>query len=1017
MARQELHDQLAFLDDDDHAPLFYRLLQKIPVLRDNERVTRIVLKIPDPHSRKGMLIYGGSVLGVAVLVGLIMAVIQLAKEPEYEKPVEDPQTVLLGVSGQREEPEKPWGRSIHLERGDQYFLSGDYSRAINEYSLAIGTDAALAYHNLGVIYTELGDFKKAIESFQRAIAARPSLPESYSALGLALHEVSRNVEALQYHLQALRLDPDNSEFHNNVGNAYLYLGDYANARRHYTRAIEINPSNTQAMANQNSLLLITGDYDAAIQGFREILSADPDNYEVLMNLGMAYRKNGNQLDALEFFRRAQQVQRTPNVFISIGDTFRDLNRPEDAINAYVSASNITSSTYPLKKLAEYFFVLMRYPEMEEMLEQIFATEPWFPRGEELTSYAQFLQGQESLALSRLKRLLRRNPENLHALRGYTSLQLIQADLREARHTLESLLKYHPNEPISNALRGEYLRKLRAFDLAEEHLRQQDNDIARYYLGKLLLERNRKEEGRAVMEQVSRSTANPIGPKAHYALMLENLGSYDIGQAVEHFEGALAKGVSTAKREYVPRFLISDRYTFRLTYAFSPFTSATERYLEYARPFLLETDRMQSIQESALSSYEQSLYRVAYRQFLRATQHADAARLNNKGVERSLSGDLVRALEYFQQAAAQERGNPIIQYNIALTYQKMGSDRTAEKMYHEIKAAAPQLYEVDINLAVMDARRGDDEAVVFAMQGLENSIVNAYNEMRERSLEDYDPKISDPRLALLAAIAQFLYQDDQIATRDERFQELPEQFPEFYEGLLMREVFTGETFAIPPRLQVNPRFIMLSGDRALLREEYTEAMAAFQRLYNQEANFLSSTKIGIAFSRMQQHKRGNRYFSEAAAIQPSIAALNNLGNSFADVGDYENLQKAYESALEEDQGNFIVAMNYAYANQQFRRYNFAREVFEVASKINPSNPMPYYNLAKIHLMYGRHFMAREELFRGLNRYPNMPTINYLMGLVELIDGNLLDSLYYLKVSVENGIDATDLGDIVLTYQIH
>ncbi|MBB5021556.1 tetratricopeptide repeat protein [Desulfurispira natronophila] len=1015
MARKDVNEQLAFLDDEDHAPPLYRLLQKIPYLRDQERLVRLVLAVPALRSRRGLYWYGGSGLGLVLVVALLVALSTVTREPEYEKPVEEPDEVLRGVEGDRfAEPEEPV-RDVHFQRGDDFLSRGEYSRAINEYSKGISTNAALAYHNLGVVYHQLQEFDEAIESFQRAIDARPDLSRSYSALGLTLHEVGRHAEALQYHLGALRLDPDNSALHNNVGNAYVYVGDHHSAQRHYDHAIELNPSNIDAMTNRNVLQLTRGNYEAAIVGFREILAFDPDNYEVKINLGIAYRKQGDYEAAMDHFRRAQQLNRTPNVFINIGDTFRDMNRPEDAINAYDSAVNLTDSTYPLKKLAEYYYVLLRFPELYEKLEEIFAQEPWFPRGEELRAYANYLQGQESRAVTNLKRLLRRNPEDLAALRGYAQLQLLEGDLPEARYAVDTLQEFHSREPIAQALRGEYLRKLRSFQRAEEAL-QGEHDYSRYFLAKLLMERNRKDEALPLLQQVA-SSHNTKSGHAHFLLMLESLGRHDAPLAADYLEGALARGIGKAQREYIPRFLISDRYKYRLIYAFSPFNSIEERYLEYTRPFLLETGRTQEMQESAMSSYEQSLYRVAYRQFLRATQHTETARLNNHGVERSLSGDLVRALEYFKRAQEKEPGNALVKYNIALTYQKMGYDREAGQRYEELRNEAPSLYEVDINMAVMDARRGDREAVILSMSGLQSSVINDYRNEYQIDFDEEDDPIKDPRMALIVAIAQTLTQEQPTAGASEIFEELAQLFPDFYEGLLFREIFTGITFDIPPRLQVNPRYLMLKGDRALRAEQPELALRYYRTLYNQEINVLSSTKMGIAYSRMGRHEQGNQYFNEAVEQQPSIAALNNLGNSYADAGNYHGLQQSYERALEQNQDNFYLAMNYAYANQQFRRYNFAREVFEVASGINPSNPMPYYNLAKIHLMFGRHFMAREELFRGMERYPQMPVLNYLMSLIELIDGNFHDSYFYLRRSVNQDLDSTDLQDIRLTYQIH
>ncbi|HEY3973257.1 MAG TPA: tetratricopeptide repeat protein [Candidatus Sulfotelmatobacter sp.] len=110
---------------------------------------------------------------------------------------------------------------------------GRLQEAIPEYEVVLQNPPtaeflAFAYANLGIIYTELGDFAKAgaefqqalstdrramdkmIDQFSRAAAARPG-DEVYVRLGLLLEQEGRSPEARAAYLQALKLNPKRME--------------------------------------------------------------------------------------------------------------------------------------------------------------------------------------------------------------------------------------------------------------------------------------------------------------------------------------------------------------------------------------------------------------------------------------------------------------------------------------------------------------------------------------------------------------------------------------------------------------------------------------------------------------------------------------------------------------------------------------------------------------------------------------------------------------------------------------
>ena len=74
----------------------------------------------------------------------------------------------------------------YFDKGAIKFKQGDFKGAIQDYNKAIELDPNFveAYYNRGVVKHELGDSKSAIQDFNKAIKLKPNLAEAYGARGV-----------------------------------------------------------------------------------------------------------------------------------------------------------------------------------------------------------------------------------------------------------------------------------------------------------------------------------------------------------------------------------------------------------------------------------------------------------------------------------------------------------------------------------------------------------------------------------------------------------------------------------------------------------------------------------------------------------------------------------------------------------------------------------------------------------------------------------------------------------------
>lgn len=116
------------------------------------------------------------------------------------------------------ESTSPSSPNNHNNLGDLYGRRGDYERAIQEFQTAIALkpNYADAYHNLGNTYAQVGKNQEAIDSFLKAAAFNPNLWQSYQNLAAIYFGQKDFKLALEYMEKAAQLVPGNPNVQQNL---------------------------------------------------------------------------------------------------------------------------------------------------------------------------------------------------------------------------------------------------------------------------------------------------------------------------------------------------------------------------------------------------------------------------------------------------------------------------------------------------------------------------------------------------------------------------------------------------------------------------------------------------------------------------------------------------------------------------------------------------------------------------------------------------------------------------------
>ena len=145
-----------------------------------------------------------------------------------------------------------------VEKGNKYFLTKEYDKAIEAYTSAIALNPNYdrAYNGLGAAYTKKGQYDRAIEDYNKAILINPNYANAYYNRGLAYYNKGQYDRAIEDYNKAIAINPNYANAYNNRGLAYDKKGQHDRAIENYNKVIAINPNHADAYYNRGVTYLV-----------------------------------------------------------------------------------------------------------------------------------------------------------------------------------------------------------------------------------------------------------------------------------------------------------------------------------------------------------------------------------------------------------------------------------------------------------------------------------------------------------------------------------------------------------------------------------------------------------------------------------------------------------------------------------------------------------------------------------------------------------------------------------------
>ena len=164
---------------------------------------------------------------------------------------------------------------------------------------ATGADPATEYFNMAQVAIGNGEYSRAVELFDKALAENTTLISQgdtlmylYKDKAAALADLGKYDEALTTVNAGLVQFKNSTGMWNNKGYILYKMGRYNEAVDAYSQAVTIDPAYEKGWINKGDALVKAGRSVEAVEAYNKALSLDPESSSAKEGLATAQKESG-----------------------------------------------------------------------------------------------------------------------------------------------------------------------------------------------------------------------------------------------------------------------------------------------------------------------------------------------------------------------------------------------------------------------------------------------------------------------------------------------------------------------------------------------------------------------------------------------------------------------------------------------------------------------------------------------------------------------------------------------------
>ncbi|MFT4825288.1 MAG: tetratricopeptide (TPR) repeat protein [Halioglobus sp.] len=235
----------------------------------------------------------------------------------------------------------------------------------------------------------------AIGKILSLLAKTPKEPNLLHLAALAYLGNGEYKRAIEYFERSLQSHSKQPELHNNLGNAHKSAEDFTKAEKHYRTALAMQPEFLDALRNLGLLLIKLERYAEADQTLQQARKLAPEDVVVLTSLGNMCREQELFINAVDYYQQALSINPNyVNALHNLGLCYKYLEQAETAIDYYMRAQALAPQLAEIDlNYGNALFELARYEEAETQYQSAVKKAPLLISAHETLSELYWQLGQ------------------------------------------------------------------------------------------------------------------------------------------------------------------------------------------------------------------------------------------------------------------------------------------------------------------------------------------------------------------------------------------------------------------------------------------------------------------------------------------------------------------------------------------------------------------------------------------------------------------------------------------------
>jgi len=262
------------------------------------------------------------------------------------------QAISLYQSGQLQQAEKTCQQILgkYPQHAGAFHLLGIIAYQIGDYRIATGlitqaikidSSQCVFFNSLGSALQEQGRLRESIQAFNQALKIQPQFAGAHYNKGNTLQEQGRLEESIEAYQKAIEIEPQFAGAHNNLGNALKERGKLEESIEAYQKAIEIEPQFAGAHNNLGNALKERGKLEESIEACQRAIEIQPQFAGAHYNKGNTLQEQGKLEESIEAYQKAIEIEPDyTDAHNNLGNALREQGRLEEAVEAYQQAIEI-----------------------------------------------------------------------------------------------------------------------------------------------------------------------------------------------------------------------------------------------------------------------------------------------------------------------------------------------------------------------------------------------------------------------------------------------------------------------------------------------------------------------------------------------------------------------------------------------------------------------------------------------------------------------------------------------------